>query len=164
VGTGFETFCIESMIDFNPGQTYTYDLSSVDSRGVALTQGASYLYYEFSKGLLGNYNYTDPTIRNQDAGALQAAIWWFQGNQTYGDYPSPTDNVYFQEATNALGGLANAYLPENGKYGVDVLQMWDGNTPAQNQMVLVPDAGATTGLFAMSFGAMSVMRRRIRGC
>ena len=103
VGTAFQTFCIETTVDFIPGDLYTYNLSSVDSRGVALTEGAAYLYYEFAKGTLANYNYTDPTIRKADAGALEAALWWFQGNQTYGGFPNPTTDIYYEEATNALG-------------------------------------------------------------
>jgi hypothetical protein len=159
VGTGFETFCIETMVDFNPGQTYTYNLSSVDSRGVNLSRGAAYLYSQFAKGILANYDYTDPTIRNLDAGALQSAIWWFQGNQTYSGYPSPTDNVYYEEALNALGGLGGAEIANGGYYGVDVLQMWgDGHIAAQNQLVLVPDRTTTIGLFVMALGALALVR------
>jgi VPDSG-CTERM motif len=162
VGTGFETFCIETMVDFNPGQTYTYTLGSVDSRGVALTEGAAYLYKEFGDGILPGYNYTDTATRNTDASYLQAAIWWFQGEQTFAGYPSPTNNnVFYTEAINALGGLANADAPEDGRFEVDVLQMWDGSTPAQNQLVLVPDNGATAGLFAMGLAALAVARRRL---
>jgi hypothetical protein len=161
VGTGFETFCIETMVDFNAGQTYTYSLANVDSRGVALTEGAAYLYSQFSKGTLGNYDYTDTATRNTDASELQSAIWWFQGEQTYPGYPSPTNNVFYKEAITALGS-ANADLAENGKFGVEVLQMWDGKNAAQNQLVLVPDQGATAGLFAMGLTAMGLLHRRLK--
>jgi len=160
VGTGFETFCIETTVDFYPGSTYTYDLSTVDSRGVGLSLGTAYLYDQFAKGTLGNYDYTDTATRNADAGALQAAIWWFQGEQTYPGYPSPTDNVYYQEALTALGGAANADSPSDGRYGVAVLQMWDGSTPAQNQLIEVPDGSSTTSLFAMGLGGLAILRRR----
>jgi VPDSG-CTERM motif len=162
VGTGFETFCIETMVDFNPGQTYTYDVSTVDSRGVGLSLGTAYLYDQFAKGTLGNYDYTDTATRNADAGALQAAIWWFQGQQTFPGYPNPTNNVYYQEALTALGGANNADSPSGGRYGVEVFQMWDGSTPAQNQLVVVPDTGATTSLFAMGLGGLAVLRRRFK--
>jgi hypothetical protein len=148
-------------VDFNPGQTYTYSLGSVDSRGVALTEGAAYLYSQFSKGTLTGYDYTDTATRNTDASELQAAIWWFQGEQTFSGYPSPTNNIFYKEAITALGS-ANADSPENGKFGVEVLQMWDGTTPAQNQMVLVPDNGATAELFAVGLMALGLVRRRFQ--
>jgi hypothetical protein len=148
-------------VDFNAGQTYTYSLGSLDSRGVALTEGTAYLYSQFSKGTLGNYDYTDTATRNTDASELQAAIWWFQGEQTYPGYPSPTNNVFYKEAITALGS-ANADLAENGKFGVEVLQMWDGKNAAQNQLVLVPDQGATAGLFAMGLTAMGLLHRRLK--
>jgi hypothetical protein len=161
VGTGFETFCIETMVDFNPGQTYTYSLGSADSRGFALTQGAAYLYAQFSKGTLTGYDYTDTATRNTDASELQAAIWWFQGEQTFPGYPSPTNNVFYKEAITALGS-GNADLAENGKFGVEVLQMWDGKNPAQNQLVLVPDNGATAGLFALGLTVLGLVQRRLK--
>lgn len=161
VGTGFETFCIETTVDFYPNQTYTYDLTQVDSRGVALTMGAAYLYKQFAMGTLANFDYTDQAIRNADAGALQAAIWWLQGNQTYSGYPDPTTDIFYEDAISALGA-ANAVLPENGQYGVDVLQMWDGNVAAQNQLVVVPDNSATIGLLATGLGALAMMRRHLK--
>jgi hypothetical protein len=161
VGQGFETFCIECTVEYNPGQTYTYNLSDKDSRGVDLSEGAAYLYYEFGKGDLANYNYTDQAIRNVDAGELQAAIWWFQGEQTYPGYPSPTDNIYYEEAVNTLG-LATADSPNNRRYAVDVLQLWDAGEAAQNQLVLVPDSGATGGLLALGLTALAVARRRFQ--
>jgi len=164
VGNGFETFCIETTVEFYPGATYTYTLGSVDSQGRNLTKGAAYLYYEFGKGILKNYNYTDTTMRNADASALQAALWWFQGKQTYGNYPSLSGNVFYEEAISALGGVENADLANNGRYGVDVLQMWDGTTAAQNQLVLVPDTGATAGLFAIGLTVLGVARRRFQAC
>jgi len=164
VANGFETFCIETTVEFSPGATYTYTLSDVDSQGRDLTKGAAYLYYEFGKGMLQNYNYTDTSIRNSDASELQAALWWFQGKQSYGNYPSLSGNIFYEEAITALGGVDQADAANNGRYGVDVLQMWSGATPAQNQLVLVPDTGATAGLFAMGLTVLGVARRRLQAC
>jgi len=164
LGNGFETFCMETEVEFNPGQTYTYTLGSVDSQGTALTQGAAYLYQQFGKGTLAGYNYaaTGTPSRNTDAGALQSAIWGFQGGQSISCYgfPNYATDPFYLNAIAALGGLANAEAPNTGRFAVDVLQLWDGNTPAQNQVVLVPDSGATAGLFAMGLTVLGVVRRR----
>ena len=157
LGTGFETFCIESAVDFTPGATYTYTLASVDSQGVNLSEGAAFLYSEFATGILPHYDYADAAIRNQDAGELQAAIWWFQGGQTLAGFPSPTDNTYYTYATNALR-LANADSPNDGLYGVDVLQLWNGATPAQNQLVLVPDSASTAMLLGLGLLPLALLR------
>ncbi len=179
---GFETFCIESTVDFYPGSTYTYDLSSTDSQGRQLTEGAAFLYYEFATGQLAGYDYNtantyvDRSARKTDAGMLQAAIWWLQGKQYYNDgsYQIPTmnNNIYYNLALSALGSAAtNA---NDGTYGVDVLQMWNGSAAAQNQLVLlpsqggngggnssaVPDGGLTAGL--LGFGMVGMMLLQIR--
>jgi hypothetical protein len=166
VGDGFQTFCIETTVDFNPGTTYTYDLSTTASTGQPLTEGAALLYSEFAKGTLPGYDYVDTATRKANASELQAAIWWFQGQQTYPQYPSPTiNNTYYEFATNALG--ANVDLASDGAYGVDVLQMWNSDgSPAQNQLVLgapAPDKSATLLLLGMSLPALAMFRlRRVR--
>jgi hypothetical protein len=161
VGTGFETFCIETTVEFNPGQTYTYDLTQVDSRGVDLTMGAAFLYHQFATGNLAGYNYLDASTRNTDASYLQAAIWWFQGEQSINGWPALVSNPYYNEAITALGGFSNAEKPSDGDFGVDVLQLWNGNSAAQNQLVQVPDATTTSGMLAASFGALAFLRRRL---
>jgi hypothetical protein len=162
VGDGFETFCIETTVDFNPGVTYSYTLGNLDSRGVALSEGAAFLYYQFAEGILPGYDYTDTGARNADAGALQSAIWWFQGGQTYGGFPTATTDAFYSYATNSLG-LLNADAPNNGFYPVDVFQMWDANSqPAQNQLVVVPDNAPTLLLFGAALGALAWVAPRLR--
>lgn len=161
--TDFQTFCIETAVEFSPGNTYSYTLSSSDSQGRDLTQGAAFLYDEFGHGVLPNYDYADAGARQSDAGALQAAIWWFQGEQTWAGYPSPTDNIYYEFAINTLG-LVQADSANNGRFGVDVLQLWNGDSAAQNQLVLAPDHGATLLLLGGSLSALAVMRPRRRAC
>jgi len=90
--TGFQTFCIQTAVDFTPGTTYNYStsLASVGSPDAfALKEGTAWLYGEFATGNLGSYyNYantgTGPS-RLVDAGLLQAAIWALQGGQAYSD-------------------------------------------------------------------------------
>src|SRR5450432_1324305 len=52
VNGGFQTFCVEASVSFQPGTTYSYTLSNLDSQGRALTKGTAFLYYEFATGVL----------------------------------------------------------------------------------------------------------------
>jgi len=81
---GFETFCVEASVTFYPGTTYSFTLSNTDSQGRALTEGAAFLYYEFARGLLTGFDYSNAANRQIDSGELQSAIWNLQGNQSGG--------------------------------------------------------------------------------
>jgi hypothetical protein len=166
VNGGFETFCVESAVFFDPGVSYSYILSNTDSQGRQLTEGAAFLYYQFAKGTLAGYVYNNTAQRKTDAGLLQAAIWWLQGNQTYndGNYTIPTtfNNSFYALAINTLG-LANATSANNGIYGVEVLQLWDTKgKDHQNQLVCVPDGGMTAGLLGMGLVGMFLVQSRRR--
>jgi hypothetical protein len=64
-----------------------------------------------------------------------------------------------QEAT----ALAGALVASNGAYGVQVLNLVDGNgTPVQNQLVMtVPDSGSTLALIGAAFFGLMALRRRL---
>jgi hypothetical protein len=132
---GFETFCVEASVLFNPGTTYNYTLSSTtDSQGQALTEGAAFLYYEFATGSLPGYFGSN---RNANAGALQGAIWYLMGNQLGNGYTGASilTDPFYELALHTLGSSIN--LANNGAYGVDILELIDSNgAPAQNQLVL----------------------------
>ncbi len=165
INGGFQTFCIETTVDFYPNTTYYYTLSQTDSMvpGRALTEGAAFLYYEFAKGTLAGYDYTHTAARLADAGLLQAAIWWFQYHQTYSGYTIPTlsNNIYYALAMSTLGlTTATEETANNGTYGVEVLQMWanaDDTGAAQNQLVLVADGGTTALMLGMSLGVLLII-------
>ena len=172
---GFETFCMETGVEFSPGATYYYTLGnstkpdSVNKQtgsGLALTAGVANLYYQFAKGTLANFNYTDLSVggaRQTDADLLQAAIWFLQGGQTYGSYPSG-NNIFLTEAEALSGGtLADAEAAYTGS-AVKVLQMWSNPNdtgPAQNQLVLVPDGGLTVSLLGGALIGLQVLRRKL---
>lgn len=171
VNGGFETFCIESSVEFSPGTTYSYTLGSSDatSPGIQLNKGTAYLYYEFAKGDLAGYDYADTAGRVADAGLLQAAIWYLQGKQIYNadgslhDDPATDGNIFYAQAMSLFG--SSATNANNGAYGVEVLQMWTANgAPAQNQLVLdsVPDGGTTVLLLGMSFAGICVVQSKLR--
>ena len=137
INGGFETFCVQSEVVFYPGTTYSYVLSDTESTGQKLSLGAAYLYNKFATGNLAGYDYTDPSNRKADNGELQAAFWAFQSQTIPGDFPSISSDPYYNQAITDLGGTSAAFAPNNGTYGVDILQMYNTNgAPAQAQLVL----------------------------
>ncbi len=156
--------------------------------GKQLSEGAAFLYYEYATGQLADYNYANVNVpriqiagkerpaqrsklrfdatgllsRSLDNGELQAAIWAFQGNQSSPGFPDLTTDPFYLLALDTLGSTA-ANSPNNGLYNVDILQLWDGSTPFQNQLVYlgaVPDATATAGLLGAGLGVLALFARR----
>jgi hypothetical protein len=170
---GFQTFCLETGVEFSPGTQYYYTLGNVtqpnpgnsqQGSGLALSQGAAYLYYQFGKDLLGDFDYTPGAGRMADDNLLQAAIWYLQGGQTYGSYPVPTtsNNKFYADALTEFGGLTGADSAYTGT-AVKVLQVWINSNDtgaAQNQMVLVPDGGLTVSLLGGALIGLQVLRRK----
>jgi hypothetical protein len=170
VAGGFETFCMETGVEFSPGASYYYTLGNVtqpnpgnaqQGSGLALSKGTAYLYYQFGKDLLTDFDYTSVAGRMADDNLLQAAIWYLQGGQTYSGYPTPiTSNKFYIDATNALGdSVLDAYTGTS----VKVLQVWDNpndSGAAQNQLVLVPDGGLTVSLLGGALIGLQVLRRK----
>ena len=170
---GFETFCMETGVEFSPGTLYYYSLGNItqptpgntqQGSGLALTQGAAYLYYQFGKGLLSGFDYTGAG-RMADDNLLQAAIWALQGGQSYGGYPTPiTSNQFYNDAIAASGGsLTDAVGAYTGS-AVKVLQVWtnpDDTGAAQNQLVLVPDGGLTVALLGGALIGLQALRRKL---
>lgn len=122
----FPTFCIETTVDFNPGDPYYYSLSQTDSQGRSLSLGAAYLYYLFATGNLNYAYYNNSPGRVADAFQLQAALWYLQGGQSYGGYPNVLlgTDPYFNLATGPFGSVAGAMAPSGGAYGVYILDLW----------------------------------------
>jgi hypothetical protein len=184
---GFETFCVQTDVDFTPynwGNSTPYNISiSLNSIGApdafALSEGTAYLYSQFAQGTLSGYDFntgndpTDAAIRTQDAGELQAAIWALQGNQTYGGFPSgTTGNPYYADAVAYLGaGNVDTAATLSTDFGTEILNLTDGSgNPAQNQLVYmgapiphrqsVADNGATFAMLALGLGGLAVFPRK----
>jgi len=190
--TGFETLCIETGVEFTPGNwgnltpyTYTLGYSSQpppppngSGNGLPLATGAAYLYYLFGTGNLPGFNYAysssgEAGSRMYDDNLLQAAIWAFQGQQSYSGYTvpssnpsSPNYNPYYAYAISVLGGLSNANSAYTGP-DVEILQLWSGTISCQNQLVLtgntpwsVPDAPRTAGLLGISLLGLALFQLR----
>ena len=149
----FQTFCIQTEVDFYPGRSYT--ATGADS--IAL--GTAWLYSQFASGGLSGYNYSYGSTRITTAGELQQAIWFFQGQS------GGVQNSFALAAEGAVGGLVDALADSNGAYGVAGFDLSDANgVAAQDQLyIAVPEpttiiAGA---LLLLPFGAstLRVLRR-----
>jgi len=159
----FLTFCVESQVEFTPGQSSNYTVASSSSDGKALSVDTAYLYYEFATGALGALAPTSLA----DYGLLQAAIWTLQGQSM--------PNSDFKVATstnNKYYALALGAPTDEGTFGVQILNLTDSKgNPAQNQLVYtgggptphnsnVPDGGLTIALLGSSFAVMAFIQRR----
>ncbi|HEX3718388.1 MAG TPA: hypothetical protein VH595_10515 [Verrucomicrobiae bacterium] len=176
--TGFQTFCVQTGVDFTPGTVYNYStsLASIGSPDAfSLSEGTAWLYSQFAQGILGGYDYTDPATRTTDAGALQAAIWELQGGQTYSGYPNgESGNLYYDEAMTALGANLDTAATLSTDFGVEILNISTIGVGAdQNQLIYtgsgggtthqnVPDTGSTSALLAVGVVGMGIFSLKSR--
>ncbi len=95
---------------------------------------------------------------------MEAALWALQGGQSYPGFPDLSTDQFYIDAVNKFGSLSAAQQASDGAYGVDVIQMWDGQTSAQNQLVYVPapDNASTAMMFAGSAGLIAFFASRRR--
>jgi hypothetical protein len=158
---GFETFCIQSTVDFYPGANYNYVLSDTESTGQKLSLGAAYLYSQFATGTLSGYDYLNTANRQADNAQLQSAFWAFQGQTILGGFPDISSDPYYNLAITNLGGSSEAFSDNNGTYGVDVMQLYDANgAPAQAQLALVAPEPSTVLLFIFAGALIILFNRR----
>jgi hypothetical protein len=163
---GFETFCVQTNEYFNPGSTYYYQISQNSISGGnlnPLSRGTAFLYLKFATGTLAGYNYALGPLGNASAAALQATIWWLQGQ---GANPN---NAF----STLVAGVPNYMAANNGFYGVGVLNLWgdsDLTQVAQNQLILipgtnqhgVPDGGSTVMLLGAALSVLGMARRYLK--
>jgi hypothetical protein len=170
VNGGFETFCVEASVYFQPGDSYNYTLSNTDSQGRNLTEGAAFLYSQFALGTLSGYDYSNAANRNGDAGKLQAAIWYLQGGQSGGNGFAfgGAGNPFYDLAVSNLGSN-HILTPNDGLFSVQILELWDpANNAHQNQLVLNPFLGAqipessSFSLLAFGLAVACFTHQRIR--
>jgi len=200
-GGSFETFCVQNSVDVNTGTPYSYTEASqtggpkgpTTEGGIALSEGAAFLYYEFATGGLNGslnyetaastYNYANGSTtgknaysfsRVNDAGELQAAIWFFMGEPALTGWPStsgsPSSDPFVVLAEDVLGS-AQAFdadgtaTGEAGDldYGVAIMQLTSDNGAVvnQNQLILtgtgatcVPDGGLTLAMLGMGLAGL----------
>jgi hypothetical protein len=182
--TGFQTFCLQTGVDVDPGSgsypavTYNYSLSlATTPDGFPLKEGTAWLYSQFAQGTLNNFDYSNlgtsltpgsSASRAIDNGALQSAIWYLQGGQTWPGYvPGGIGNIYYDDAENYFGTVSalDADATLSTDFGVNVMNLTDANgAPAQNQLIYlnsaVPDHATTWELLAGSLAALTIFTHR----
>lgn len=140
----FQTFCIGSQVNYYPGSTYNYQISTVVQplSGVGspgyVTWGTAYLYNQFlagAAGFGGNLTIDD---------ALQAAIWQLQNQSlsgiTFSGPVNTTDvSAFLADAASAAStaGISSDGNNANGAFGIYALNMYSGDTYVQPQLVQV---------------------------
>jgi hypothetical protein len=177
VGGGFETFCIEETEYFAPPASYNVALNSGAVSGCVnlghgspivagfdpLSLGTCWLYSQFARGILANYDYNNVTAggRNGSAANLQATIWWLEDEAA-----APAAANPFYQAVIAQFANPQADAPVGGTYGVQAMNL-TGGPPGyglNQDMLVVPEpttllAGA---LLLLPFGAstLRILRRK----
>jgi hypothetical protein len=169
----FQSFCLEYPEHIYPNTIHSAVLGNAAVYGGGgavggsdpLSQGAAWLYYYFSKGTLGSYDYNTEAGRHNSASALQNTIWWLEGEAS-----DPGDGNTFRNNVIAMfGGAETAMLDNNGLYPVMVANLWElgheGQDGYQRQDMLV-----TTGtvpvppaIYLLGAGLMGVgvIRKRV---
>jgi hypothetical protein len=132
-GSTFQTFCLESVVEYNVGQSYYAQLSQYSPMigGMALTTGAAWLYSQFAQGILSGYDYSTDGGRTTSAGLLQEAIWYLMGQTPPTGFTTATigNNTFLNQAYTLFGSSMTA--ASNGQFGVSVLNLYpdQNNTP-----------------------------------
>jgi len=172
-GTGlFQTFCVEFNEDIAMAKTYDWELNTA-AVGGGVTGGnpdpldarTAYLFSQFWKGTLSDYEYTDLGDQVGERGwyseQLQRAIWYLEGEVSSLTGYSQAQ-TWVNEATTAISdgdwsGIGNVRV-------LNVTSI-DATTGAvlqrQDLLVLVPLPPAAFAGFLL-LGGMGVIRRRRR--
>ncbi len=173
----FYTFCLEREVSLGFTETYTYDIgdraigANVDKHdplgagaaGDPLSQGTAYLYEQFSKGLLGDSDGSGSYWDRHDlnAGLLQRAFWTLEDERDFGANP-------YLAMVTALFGAEGAYESYTGS-SVRVMNLWGLKGKdiqsqliyvPEDELVYVPDHGATSLLLATGLGFLVASRAR----
>jgi len=195
---GLESFCLE----LNVGYPTNLPVGPINSQvlpgilnnpGEQITLGTAWLYSQFASGTLTGYNYLGAaaafgpvgwtSLRGQDAAALQAAIWYLEGQypndlgQAFADAGGSSNKFLDLLTTDTADGglgltsLADAEAIDPGGYGVNVLNIGTpGELQYQAQLVLdpgvvplipVPECGAAWMPFGLvCFAGFRLWRKR----
>ncbi len=182
----FHTFCCELSEDIALGNT-TYRVAGISMNTMitepkALSKGAAWLFQSFwdntNRGLasvgsatVGGLSYAlEGTTRNNDARAVQLAIWhmmgWIDSNFTGQSGSTYEKNKAAQLVANASAQFGGAHLSAASANETRVriinIQNLDG-TNRQDQLVVIPEPGSILvwGVLALASVGLNNRRRKI---
>jgi hypothetical protein len=168
-GSGFQTFCIETSESYKTNTSYDVQISNkaiYGSKGPAgdpISKGTAWLYYNFAKGTLPDYEHNLGAVRVQDAGQLQVAFWILEeearpyGWTNHNDWWNPATNKYLELVVGQFGSITNAMQNYTGT-AVAVMNLYalghagDCNYRKQDQLVLTPVIPAPGAVLLGSIG------------
>lgn len=161
----FQTFCLESSEYADSPSYFKVNSAAVGGGNEAsggkdpISVGTAWLYTQFATGTLTGY-FTG--TRSTQAGLLQQAIWWLEGEDGNNDLLS---NVYYAAAVNHFGSKGAAQADaEVGYLGVYVLNNYSDaahTQKAQDFLYRVPDGGATLMLLGGALVGLGAIRRKL---
>ncbi|RJP33330.1 MAG: hypothetical protein C4547_12550 [Phycisphaerales bacterium] len=178
-GTSFQTFCVEYSEHINPPANYWADITEYATGGNGgwdgnkgpggshsddLSYGTAYLYTQFRTGALfsAGYQSAPSFARENDARALQIAIWLLEGERTEGQLAGETNlaqgKIWRDQAVSAVAN--NVWTAGLGN--VRVLNLWGdaGRTEfRQDQLIMIPAPGAAL-LATLGLAMVGFVRRR----
>jgi hypothetical protein len=181
----FQTFCLEA--GENAASPSYFVVAGSAARGGTtdstdpLSKGTAWLYSEFAKGTLtvasGNYFSPGAPSRDVEAGRLQNAIWWLEGENSATTDTNYASNPYAAAVVTMFGGIAGAKGNATvGYLGVYVLNnftsaaardawatngTFDSSKKAQDFVYYsVPDGGTTLMLLGGALVGLGAVRRK----
>ncbi len=156
----FGTFCIEKNEYFSWNTPYFYSIQAgAVGGGVSggnpdnISFATDWLFSQYHFGLIPRGN----------AGAVQEAIWFFEG-----EIVKPANNTYVTQGLGLPVGydpLLGKYDPlsdTDGSFGTAVMHLWsEKSSEVQDQLIHTPDGGTTFSLLGCGLAALGFIRRKL---